>query len=100
MSVDNDEDIYTVGGNRISKISETGALVWVRVFQPNNYVNVLTDLAIDKENNIAVCGYGVEAGQGENFTLLKYDEEGNQSWSYRYNGLRNWDDAASSIALD
>jgi hypothetical protein len=95
-----DGHIYTVGGRRINKLTESGDLVWARVYQPNNFVNVLTDLVIDKGNNIAVCGYGVEAGQDENFTVLRYDENGNQLWSYRYNGLRNWDDAASSIALD
>ncbi len=95
-----DGHIYSVGGRRVNKLTESGDLVWARVYSPNNFVNVLTDLIIDKDNNIAVCGFGVEAGQDENFIVLRFNENGDQLWSYRYNGQRNWDDAASSIALD
>jgi uncharacterized delta-60 repeat protein len=58
------------------------------------------DIALDSENNVYVTGFSYGSETNNDFATIKYDNNGNQLWVHRYNGLGNGSDIAYGIATD
>ncbi len=57
------------------------------------------DIAIDKEGNVYVAGYGFSQENHFDFVTLKYDPEGDLIWERRYNGPANASDYGQALLV-
>lgn len=75
---------------------------WVARYNnnPTDSVDVASDLVIDKSGNSYVTGWSASVSSGFDITTIKYDQNGNQNWIRKYNGITNQDDFGYSIILD
>ena len=84
------------------KYNSNGNQLWVARYNgPGDVIDGAHALALDGQGNAYVAGlccYGV--GGGGDFATIKYDPEGRQLWSYRYNGVANAYDEARALAVD
>ena len=56
--------------------------------------------AIDANGNVIVAGYSLVLGQSYNYTVIKYDNSGNQLWVRSYNDAVNGADQATALEVD
>lgn len=93
---DNDSNILleTHGNGRVLKYTQNGDSLW-------NYESngLLTDIAIDKDNNILVSGYTGGIGSFD-YLINKISPNGSEIWSKTFNSNENLRDFALSIAID
>lgn len=90
-----ESDITTI------KYDNNGLTKWVRRYNgPNNSFDEASAIAVDKNGNVYVAGYSTGSGTRGDFTVIKYDADGNQEWINRYNGPVNKYDGAKDLALD
>jgi hypothetical protein len=83
------------------KYDANGNQIWAARYNgPANGDDVALSLVLDGAGNIYVSGWSYGIGTGADYATIKYDTNGNQIWVARYNGLRNDDDRAYSLALD
>ncbi len=79
-----------------------GEELWVaRYHSGSDNCEVASAIALDDLGNAYVTGYsqGVE-GAHDDYLTVKYDPDGNQLWTTRYNGSGNYFDGAWAIAVD
>ena len=57
-------------------------------------------IAVDAAGNVHVTGESVSSGTNSDYATIKYDPNGNQLWSARYNGPGNKTDFATLLTLD
>ncbi len=84
------------------KYSSDGNQLWVERFNASEHCwDAASAIALDGFGNAYVTGY-TEAldGVSDDYLTVKYDLEGNQLWTSRYNGSGNSFDGASAIAVD
>jgi hypothetical protein len=86
--------LETHGDGRVLKFTQNGDSLW-------NYESngLLTDIAIDKDNNILVSGYTGGIGSFD-YLINKISPEGSEIWSKTFNSDEGLRDFASSIAVD
>ena len=86
--------LETHGDGRILKFAQNGDSLW-------NYESngLLTDITIDKDNNILVSGYTGGIGSFD-YMINKISPEGSEIWSKTFNSDEGLRDFASSIAVD
>jgi Secretion system C-terminal sorting domain/Beta-propeller repeat len=93
---DNDSNILleTHGDGRVLKYTSNGDSLW-------NYESngLFTDIAVDKDNNVLVCGYTGGIGSFD-YLIDKISPEGDEIWSKTFNSNENLRDFASSIVID
>lgn len=70
-----DNDIYTV------KMDDQLNIIWEKFFGASDLNDAGQDVVLDNGGNIYVCGYSEKTNGGSNFTLIKYDQNGNELWS-------------------
>ncbi len=67
------------------KYKPDGDTCWVRKYSvPNGYFNCGRAIAIDGSYNVYVTGYETDQNIDLNCVTIKYDKNGNQQWSARY----------------
>ncbi|MFH2142321.1 MAG: SBBP repeat-containing protein [Bacteroidota bacterium] len=72
---------------------------WVETFSSQDSIfNSAT--AIDVNGNIYVVGFTTNLTTSNDFTIIKYDTNGNIIWVQFYNGTGNGRDRATALALD
>ncbi len=109
MAIDNYNNIYLtgfaympVGGIDIVTVeynSDLG-LQWYRNYNsPAGQNDIGTDIDFDASGNVYVCG-SATIGNNSDFVTLKYDSQGNQQWSFIYNGPGNGPDVPANIRSD
>ena len=111
LAVDPDGNVYVTGQSAqvgidldygTIKYDGDGNQLWVARYNgPGDVIDGAHALALDGQGNAYVAGlccYGV--GGGGDFATIKYDPEGRQLWSYRYNGVANAYDEARALAVD
>ena len=59
-----------------------------------------TPTAIDVNGNVYVAGFSVTNTTSCDFTILKYDINGNLLWTRNYNGTANGCDQVAAITVD
>ncbi len=73
---------------------------WVAIYDgPGNNNDGATSLAVGG-GNVYVTGSSYDSVTDEDYATVKYDNSGNQVWVARYNGLGNFSDAATCLAVD
>jgi hypothetical protein len=86
--------IITNGGGQITKYKNNDDSVW-----SVNTNGLLTDAAVDSDNNLIVTGYTGGAG-GFDYMTKKFSPEGSEIWSREFNSYEGLGDFAGCIALD
>jgi hypothetical protein len=83
------------------KYNPFGELQWVSRFrQSNSTYNNPVRLVLDRSNNIYVTGNSRSLTTNEDFSTVKYNNNGIEQWNVMYNGSSNGDDFASAIITD
>ena len=91
------------GGNTnvyTAKYDTDGNLLWTKQY---SYTSAQKDYGVavttDGNNNIYIAGTSyINSTNGYDFTVIMYDEDGNEDWVSNYNGTGSGDDIATAIA--
>ncbi len=114
IAVDNDGNVYVSGHTNWTnpnyaflewvtlKYDSMGNELWVRELTrwPLSWDGGPTVMELDENGNIYLAGGMQDSVSGIDYTILKYDSQGNLLWTARYNGSANDDDWAVAMDLD
>jgi uncharacterized delta-60 repeat protein len=111
IAVDNDGNVYVTGyaaeASNASfvtiKYDSNGVEQWVRFYYSSVPISFSQArlIDIDQVGNIIVCGESdVNSQNNADIITIKYDPEGNEIWSARYEGYFDHDDVPVDMALD
>jgi hypothetical protein len=77
----------------------TPSLAWIKTYSNIDSVRN-TPTAVDGDGNIIVAGSSYSNANGFDYTVIKYDKNGNQLWTKTFDGIFHGDDRVSALALD
>ncbi len=96
--------LYEIGMRKnyfIAKLDPNGDAVWVSGYDDvNNLDDIAVAIAVDDTNNVYVTGLSEGFGNDNDYLTVKFDSNGQQEWSARYNGSGNSKDEPFDIAVD
>jgi len=96
--------VYNIGTGRdyaTIKYDPNGCELWVACYDgPAHGSDYAQALAVDQKGHVYVTGYSYGSGTGYDFATIKYDPQGHEIWTKRYNDPINNGDYARSLALD
>jgi len=96
IAVDNWGNVFVTGNRGTVKYDSAGSQLWVRPFSG-------VDITTDKAGNIYVAGsiqQNIGFPYNYDYVTIKYFPNGDTAWVTSYNGIGNYDDEISSMALD
>ncbi|MFH1723023.1 MAG: SBBP repeat-containing protein [Elusimicrobiota bacterium] len=84
------------------KYDTDGNALWVARYdnQGKFLVDAARAIAVDASGNVYVAGKSQGDGTGFDYATVKYDANGNELWTARYNGPGNSDDNLHALAVD
>ena len=95
---DSNQDILTI------KYSSSGSPLWSNRYEnlSNNAADIGQAITIDNNRNVYVAGQSQRnnVGTDYDYVVVKYDSNGNEKGTIRYNDIANGIDSISSIAVD
>lgn len=95
VSTANKEDYLTI------KYNNNGVQQWVARYDGVSHdADFANAFALDNDGGVYVTGRSYKTGQMADYVTVKYNNDGIQQWTSRYNGPGNGDDIAYSIAVD
>ncbi|MFN3873649.1 MAG: SBBP repeat-containing protein [Ignavibacterium sp.] len=110
LIVDSLNNIYITGtGRGISspdyltlKYSPDGQLIWDKYYNGPNYASEddANSITIDKLGNIYVSGQSKGNNFHDDYATVKYNPNGDEQWSIRYDGPINGIDRAIAVRVD
>ncbi len=91
----NPEDCATV------KYNSMGEEQWAVIYDgPDNAEDLAYAIAVDEMGNVYVTGSSLDLETDWDYITIKYDADGVQQWTDRYNGPGNAEDLAYAMAVD
>jgi len=110
LVLDGNGNVYVTGYSVINgttsdyatiKYDSIGVRRWIAIYNgPANQNDSATSMAIDSGGNIFVTGYSTGSGTSRDYATVKYNNNGVQMWSARFNGGISGNDVANSVAID
>lgn len=107
LALDTDGNIYVTGyftGADFAtyKYDNDGNIIWKKIYNSPATTGTEGPIAIvlDTKGNVYVTGTSAGSGTGDDFTTIKYNQDGETEWIKTYNGPANGADQATSIAVD
>jgi len=83
------------------KYNASGVQQWAARYNgPGNFIDQATALAVDTTGNVYVTGYSFGSSINYDYATIKYNPSGVEQWVARYNGVGNYDDKATTLAVD
>lgn len=84
------------------KYDANGSELWLRRYSRQQTISsdTVVALATDSQGNIYAVGNSSTAETREDYTIVKYDADGNLLWVNHYNGSGSGMDEASALAID
>lgn len=83
------------------KYDANGTVCWSDIYVgPDSLQDWGWGIALAPTGNVYVCGYSRFIMSGDDFLLLKYDENGTRLWDATYNGIGYGSDSYTKIAVD
>ncbi len=105
-TIDAQGNIYVagyVGGINYSavKISPDGERLWQATYNgTGNGSDIAYAIAVDNQGNVYITGESLGTEPNMDYATVKYDSNGVEQWSARYNGPGNGYDLACDISVD
>ena len=94
-SLAGDRDIITL------KYSAGGDQLWVAAYDgPGNNDDEANRMLVDNNGHVYVTGYSSGSLTNYDYTTIKYDASGNETWVARYVGPNYGSDVATDLVLD
>lgn len=111
ITVDDFGNVYVTGSSSsfgthadylTIKYDTNGTELWVARYDgPGGIdVDIPSDIAVDSYGNVYVTGKSMGIGTAYDYMTIKYDADGNELWSARYNGAYDQSDEAISVTVD
>ena len=83
------------------KYSPAGEEIWVKRYNnEENGNDKPCAISIDASGNVYVTGSSEFSGTSWDYVTVKYDSNGKEEWSARFNGIGNRDDMATAMDID
>jgi uncharacterized delta-60 repeat protein len=87
------------------KFNAAGDTLWTRAYNDSNFnqYDQANSLALDASGNVVVVGESdsdVSNITNDDFLVVKYDANGNQLWTKRFNDAGNTTDRAEKVVID
>jgi hypothetical protein len=111
IALDGQRNVYVAGfsdGGAASRSDETlikyqqnGTELWVRREDgPAHSYDALLAIVLDSSANVYATGYILTAGNGSDYSTLKFDSDGQLLWDRPYDGPAHGYDEGQAIVLD
>jgi len=110
LAIDDSGNVYVTGGitgnsTKLDfatlKYNLAGEILWIRKYDgPASDVDYARFISLDAKGNIYITGYSTGIGSEFDYAVIKYNSNGNELWTARYNGPGNKNDFVSCLAVD
>ena len=97
------QTVFNVDYLTVKLDSESGAVLWSRRHDPSQgFTDIATEMVLDKNGNIIVSGnaYGIGGAYNLAYATVKYDSDGNEIWTARYDGPASSSGTDDDIPFD
>lgn len=108
MTTDANDNIYIVGTKKntttdyditVYKLDDELNLIWEETYDGYGEDDRGKGIKVDDQGNVYVAGYVTTLNEGKNYSLLKFDSNGNLDWTREYNGMASQDDEAIQLVI-
>jgi uncharacterized delta-60 repeat protein len=111
LAVDASGNVYVTGSSSSGgygtedyttiKYNSAGTVLWTKRYNgPAGGSDIANAIAVDASGNVYVTGSSAAANWAPDYLTIKYNSAGDTVWTKRYNGTRDANDIAYSIAID
>ncbi|MEX1192399.1 MAG: S8 family serine peptidase [Brumimicrobium sp.] len=108
MTVDGNGNFYIAGTKKnastdyditVYKLDEDLNLVWEETYDGYGDEDRGKGIKVDNQGNVYVAGFVTSQNAGKNYSLIKYNSNGDLDWYREYNGNTSEDDEAVNLVI-